>query len=55
MTAPEIQGSLQLSPGTRSDFIITQHPEFNLGRLASERGALLKMAGKDIQKPSGND
>ena len=24
--------------GTRSDFIITQHPEFNLGRVASEQG-----------------
>ena len=24
--------------GTRSDFIVTQHPEFNLGRLASEKG-----------------
>ncbi|CAL1152170.1 unnamed protein product [Cladocopium goreaui] len=29
---------LGMFAGTRSDFIITQHPEFNLGRLASERG-----------------
>ena len=29
-------------PGTRSDFIITQHPEFNLGRVASEQGSALR-------------
>ena len=29
-----------LEIGTRSDFLITQHPEFNLGRLASEKGRL---------------
>ncbi|CAK9116762.1 unnamed protein product [Durusdinium trenchii] len=29
---------LGMFAGTRSDFIITQHPEFHLGRLASEQG-----------------